>query len=175
MTFQVLLSTIFYKKSGTFNEIFLIWSSLTCNTFLKKSWFLCSDKSHIAKKWWSHHLLLLHYQKANKISKPGRLITHLQDMCSITGTFEDFSSNFQNTFFAEHISAVSSWNYIIVSMLSFRGCPRLWNTFEFAFFTLDTNSAVKINYDVLIHSATKFKKHKVQSWVNTDTFKQHFR
>ena len=48
---QVLLSTIFYKKYGTFNETFLTWSSLTCNIFLKNSWFLCSDKSHIRKNY----------------------------------------------------------------------------------------------------------------------------
>ena len=47
--FQILLSTIFYKKSGTFNETFLTWSSLTCNIFSKKSWFLFSDKSQVQK------------------------------------------------------------------------------------------------------------------------------
>ena len=47
--FQILLSTIFYKKSGTFNETFLNWSSLTCNIFSKKSWFLFSDKSQVQK------------------------------------------------------------------------------------------------------------------------------
>ena len=69
----------------------------------------------------------------------------------------------------------ASWNYIIVIKLSFRGTPRLWNTFESASFTLDTKSVVKINYAAPIHSITKLKKYKVQNWVNTDTFKQHFR
>ena len=39
----------FYIKSGTFSEVFLTWSSLTCNIFSKKSWFLCSDKSQVPK------------------------------------------------------------------------------------------------------------------------------
>ena len=42
--FQVLFSIIFYKKSGTFNETVL---TLTCNIFLRKSWFLCTDKSQV--------------------------------------------------------------------------------------------------------------------------------
>ena len=44
-SFQVLLSTIFYKKSSM-----KPWrgSSLTCNIFSKSS-FLCSGKSHIQK------------------------------------------------------------------------------------------------------------------------------
>ena len=47
--FQILLSTSSYKKSGTFNETFLTWSSLTCNIFSKKSWFLFSDKPQVQK------------------------------------------------------------------------------------------------------------------------------
>ena len=47
--FQVLLSTIFYKKSGTFNASFLTWSSLACNIFSKKSWFLFSHKCQVQK------------------------------------------------------------------------------------------------------------------------------
>ena len=44
--FQVLLSTIFYTKSSM--KPSWLGSSLTCNIF-SKSWFLCSDKSHIQK------------------------------------------------------------------------------------------------------------------------------
>ena len=47
--FQVLLSTIFYKKSCTSNEAFLTWSTLTCNIFSEKSWFLYSYKSQVQK------------------------------------------------------------------------------------------------------------------------------
>ena len=46
---QVLLSTIFYKKSGTFNENFLTLSSLACNISWKNSWFLFLDKSQVQK------------------------------------------------------------------------------------------------------------------------------
>ena len=88
---------------------------------------------------------------------------------------KNFTWDFQNTFFAEHISVAASWNYIIVSTLSYRGTPKLWNTFESASFTLDTKSVVKINCDVPIHFATKLKKHKLQNWVNADIFKQHLR
>ena len=45
--FQILLSTIFYERSGTFNEI-LSWSSLAWNIF-SKIWFLFSDKSQVQK------------------------------------------------------------------------------------------------------------------------------
>ena len=41
---QVLLSTIFYKILGSFNET-LTGSSLACNIFSRKSWFLVLDKS----------------------------------------------------------------------------------------------------------------------------------
>ena len=54
--------------------------------------------------------------------------------------------------------------------MSYRGTPRLLNTFESASIKLDTKSVMKINYDVPIHSATKLKKHKVRNWVNTDIF-----
>ena len=45
--FQVLLSTIFYKRSGTFNETFLTLSSLPFSQ--KNSWFLFLDKSQVQK------------------------------------------------------------------------------------------------------------------------------
>ena len=49
-SFQVLLSTIFYKSSGTFNETFLTLSMLTYNIFSKKqlasvSWYISSSKT----------------------------------------------------------------------------------------------------------------------------------
>ena len=115
--------------------------------------------------------------KTSKISKAARLTTHLQDMSSITGTFEEstFAWNLQNIFFSEHISVAASWNYVILSTLSFRGTPRFPNAFESASFMLDTKSVLKINYGVPKDSATKHKKHKVQNWVNTDIFNQHFR
>ena len=48
--FQVLLSTIFYKRSGTFNETFLTLSSVAYNIFSKKnSWFLFLNKSEVQK------------------------------------------------------------------------------------------------------------------------------
>ena len=47
--FQVRISTIFYKKWGTLNEIFLTWNTLTCNILSKKSWFLFSDKAQVQK------------------------------------------------------------------------------------------------------------------------------
>ena len=46
--FQVPLSTIFYKKSGTFIET-LNLSLLACNNFPKNSWFLFLDKSQVQK------------------------------------------------------------------------------------------------------------------------------
>ena len=46
---QILLSTIFYKMPGTFNETFLTLSSLACNIFSKNSWFLFLDKSQVQK------------------------------------------------------------------------------------------------------------------------------
>ena len=54
--------------------------------------------------------------------------------------FKNFAWNFQNTFFAEHISVAASWNYIIVSTLSYRGTQRLLNSFESTSFMLDTKS-----------------------------------
>ena len=45
---------------------------------------MCSDKSHIQK---SGDVTA---SKSKQISKSARLITHLQDMSSITGTFEEF-------------------------------------------------------------------------------------
>ena len=48
--FQVLLSTIFYKSSSTFNETFLTSSLLAYNIFSKKnSCFLFLDKSQVRK------------------------------------------------------------------------------------------------------------------------------
>ena len=170
--FQVLLSTIFDKKSGTFNDTFLTWSLLTCKIFSKKSWFLSSDKSHIQKS--GNVTASFALSKNKKNSKPTRLITYFKIWIQSQVLLKNFAWNFRNTFFAEHIWVAASWNYILVSTLSFRGTPRLWNTFESASFTLDNKSVVKINYDVR-HSATKLKKHKVQNWVNTDIFKQHFR
>ena len=70
---------------------------------------------------------------------------------------KNFAWNFENTFFAEHISVAASWNYTIVSMF-YRGIPRLWNIFECASITLHTKSVMKINYAVPIHSAAKIKK-----------------
>ena len=49
MFFQVLLSTIFYQGSGTFNETFLILSSLAYNIFSKNSWFPFLGKSQVQK------------------------------------------------------------------------------------------------------------------------------
>ena len=96
-------------------------------------------------------------------------------MSSITGTFEEFCLKFQNTFCAKHFSVAVSWNYVIVSTLSLEGTPSLWNTFESASFALDTENVVKISNGVCIHFTTKLKKSKVQNWVDTDIFKQHFR
>ena len=49
MFFQVLLSTIFYQGSGTFNETFLILSSLAYDIFSKNSWFPFLGKSQVQK------------------------------------------------------------------------------------------------------------------------------
>ena len=89
---------------------------------------------------------------------------------SIKRAQSNLSWNFQNTFFVEHISVAVSWNYILVSTLPYRGSPRLWNTFESAYITLDAKIVVKINYEVPIHSATELKKHIVQNWVNKYIF-----
>ena len=40
---------LFYKKSGTFNEVVLSWSSLTSDIFSKNNCFLRSDKCQIQK------------------------------------------------------------------------------------------------------------------------------
>ena len=47
--FQVLLSTIFYKKSATFNETLLTWIFWTCNILSRKIWFLFIDKSQVQR------------------------------------------------------------------------------------------------------------------------------
>ena len=44
----------------------------------------------------------------NKISEAARLITHLQDMSSITGTFEEFWLKTPEHLFAEQISVAAS-------------------------------------------------------------------
>ena len=49
MFFQVLVSTIFYQGSGTFNETFVILSSLAYNIFSKNSWFPFLGKSQVQK------------------------------------------------------------------------------------------------------------------------------
>ena len=53
---------------------------------------MCSDKSHIQK---SGDVTA---SKSKQISKSARLITHLQDMSSITGTFEIFRIPFLQKF-----------------------------------------------------------------------------
>ena len=64
-------------------------SSLTCNIF-SESWFLCSHKISYSKTCWRHSLLLCTIKKTKKFSEAARLITHFQDMSSITDTFEEF-------------------------------------------------------------------------------------
>ena len=49
---------------------------------------MCSDKSHIQKN--GDLTASIALSKSKQISKSARLITHLQDMSSITGTFEEF-------------------------------------------------------------------------------------
>ena len=70
--FQVLLGTILYKRSGTFNETFLTWSSLTCNIFSIKSWFLFSDNSHAQKS--GDVITCFFCTVKNKTSEAARLI-----------------------------------------------------------------------------------------------------
>ena len=55
----------------------------------------------------------------------------------------------------------ASWNCKVSTTLFYRGTTTIWYTFGPASVTLDTKSVVKINYHVLITSATKLKKHKV--------------
>ena len=71
--FQVLLSTIFYKMSGTFNETFLTLSSLACITFSKSSWFLFIHKPQVEK---SVDVIscLFYTAKKKKTSEVSRLI-----------------------------------------------------------------------------------------------------
>ena len=100
--FQILLSAIFYTKSSMKPSCLGSW--LTCNIF-SKSWFLCSDKISDSKTLWRLFLLFLHYRKTNKISDAARLITHLQDMRSITDTFEDCCLKFpEHLFCRTHFS-----------------------------------------------------------------------
>ena len=94
--FQIILSTIFYTKSSM--KPSCLESSLTCNIF-SKSWFLFSDKISYSKTWWRHSLLLLHWQKTNKISEAARLISHFQKMSSVTYTFEEFCLKFPEHLF----------------------------------------------------------------------------
>ena len=99
--FQVLLSTIFYTKPSM--KPSWLGSSLTCNIF-PKSWFLCSDKSHIQKSL-DVTACFLWTIKKHKISEAARLITHLQDMCSITDNFEGFFLKFpEHLFCRTHFS-----------------------------------------------------------------------
>ena len=94
--FQVLLSTIFYTKSSM--KPSSLGSLLTSDIF-SKSWFLCSDKSHIQKG--GDVTACFCYT----IKKPARLIFHLQDTSSITDTFEQFSLKFpEHLFCRTHFS-----------------------------------------------------------------------
>ena len=117
--FQVLLSTIFYTKSSM--KPSWLGSSLTCNIF-SKSWFLCSDKSHIQKSGDVTPCFFCTIKKQNFRSS--------QSHNSFTRyglNYRYFWGNFQNTLFAEHISVSASWNCIIVSTFSFK--IRLIQTF----------------------------------------------
>ena len=113
----------------------------------------------------------------NKSSKAVTLITHLQDMSSITGSFEELCLKFPEHYFRRtHFSGCFLklyYSYHVVFQWYFKTSKYIWICF--CFFYLDTKSVVKINYGVPTHSATKLKKHKVQNWVNTDIFKHNFR
>ena len=112
--FQVLLSTIFYTKSSM--KPSWLGSSLTCNIF-SKSWFLCSDKSHIQKSGDVSACFFCTIKKQTKFPKHP-LIFKMWAQLQIL--LNDFAWDFQNTFFAEHISVAASWNYIIVNTLFFK-------------------------------------------------------
>ena len=71
--FQVLLSTIFYKTSGTFDETFFILSSLACNFFYKKTAGFCSLINLKLKKVLTSLLASFALSK-NKNSETSRLI-----------------------------------------------------------------------------------------------------
>ena len=99
---EVLLSTISYTKSSV--KPSWLGSSLACNIF-SKSWFLCSEKSHIQKSGDVTTFLFCTIKKTNKISKAARRITHLQDMSSITDFFEEFCLKFpEHLFCRTHFS-----------------------------------------------------------------------
>ena len=95
--FQVLLSTIFYKTFGTFNETFLTLSSITCNIFSKRAAF-CVVINLIFKKVVTSSRASFARSKNKQNSKPARLITHLQDTSSITGTLEISRTSFLQKF-----------------------------------------------------------------------------
>ena len=116
--FQVLLGTSFYTKSSM--KPSCLGSSLTCNVF-SKSWFLFSDKISYSKTRWRHSLrFFCTIKKQTKFQKQpdSQLIYKIWAQLQIL--LKNFAWNFQNTFFAEHISVAASWNYIIVSTLSFK-------------------------------------------------------
>ena len=150
-------------------------SSLTCNVF-SKSWFLCSGKSHIQKNGDVTACYFCTIKKQAKFQKHPDP-TYLQDISSITDTFEEFYLRFpEHLFCRTHFSGCFLklyYSYHVVFQWYFKTSKYIWICF--CFFYLDTKSVVKINYGVPTHSATKLKKHKVQNWVNTDIFKHNFR
>ena len=74
--FQVLLSTIFYKWSGTFSETFSTLSSLVYNIFLKKTVGFCLLINLKFEKVLTSLLASLALSK-NKNSKASRLVVGL--------------------------------------------------------------------------------------------------
>ena len=113
---EVLLSTIFYTKSSV--KPYLLGTSLTCNIF-SKSWFLCCDKSHIKKS--GDVSALAFALSKNKLNFRSS---------QTNNSFTRYELNYRyfwrilleisGTLFAEHISVAASWNYIIISTLSFK-------------------------------------------------------
>ena len=96
--------TIFYKKSGTFNETLIeaCWHVV----FSQKRAGFCLVIDLKFKNVWRHCLLLLLCQKANKNSEAARLITRLQNISSITGIFEIFCfKSLEQLFFRTHFSS----------------------------------------------------------------------
>ena len=118
-------------------------SSLTCNIF-SKSWLLCSDKSHIQKSGDVSACFFCTIKKQTKFPKHP-LIYKIWAQLQILS--KNFAWDFQKTFFAEHISVAASWNYFIISTLSFKigfiqtflnnilnnqqVSQKLWNTVSF--------------------------------------------
>ena len=76
---------------------YLQWNLLD----LKKSRFLCVDTSHIQKDGGVTACIFCTVRKQNKISEAARLITHLQDIISIRGTFEELCLNFPEHLFCK--------------------------------------------------------------------------